>query len=121
MRARRFFLAAYTTGLLIATHWPQGAAGPGAPAGTDKALHVLLFGTWAALALRAASPARSRRWTDIAVVGVIGSGLAAVDEVTQGIPAVGRTPSVGDFLADLTGVLGVCAIAFVGVLRASRR
>ena len=70
---------------------------PSSPPGVDKVVHVTLF---AALAL-------SGRWAGIgrAVLSGLLIGYAAVSEVVQGIPAIGRSASVEDWLADVAGVL----------------
>jgi VanZ family protein len=70
---------------------------PGAPPGVDKLVHAGLF-----LALAATG-----RWAGLRP-GVLLPALvayAAGSEVLQGLPAVGRTTSVADWLADVVGVV----------------
>lgn len=64
---------------------------------SDKAAHALAF---YGLAVMAFAVAPGRRATDLAVM-VLAFGIAI--EVVQGL--TGRSASLGDFLADLTGVV----------------
>ncbi|WNV74407.1 VanZ family protein [Geodermatophilus sp. DSM 44513] len=70
---------------------------PSSPPGVDKAVHLLLF---AALAV-------SGRWAGArpAVLAAALVAYAAVSEVVQGLPALGRSASVADGVADVAGVL----------------
>jgi hypothetical protein len=70
---------------------------PSAPAGVDKVVHLALFAALAA----------SGRWAGVAVrpLAVLLLGYAAVSEVVQGLPALGRSMSLADWLADAVGVL----------------
>jgi len=70
---------------------------PSAPPGVDKLVHVLLF---LVLAL-------TGRWAGIGQTLLGGSliGYAAVSELVQGLTPLERSASVGDWLADVVGVL----------------
>ena len=70
---------------------------PSSPPGVDKIVHGLLF-----LAL-----AVSGRWAGIGekVLGTALIGYAAVSELLQGLTPLERSASVGDWLADVIGVL----------------
>lgn len=86
---------------------------PPSPPGVDKAVHVALF---AALAL-------SGRWAGVGrtAVSVLLIGYAAVSEVVQGLPAIGRSASVADWLADVAGVLlGLALWGWLSRRRAAR-
>ena len=76
---------------------PAGGV-PTAPPGVDKAVHVLLF---AGLALTGRWAGIGRRPLIVLLVG-----YAAVSEVMQSVLPLGRSGSVGDWLADVAGVLG---------------
>ena len=81
----------------LAVLFAPGSDVPSAPPGVDKLVHGGLF---AALAL-------SGRWagigrTPLAVLLVL---YAAASELLQGIPALDRDPAVGDWAADVVGVL----------------
>jgi hypothetical protein len=70
---------------------------PLAPPGVDKLVHLLLF---AALAV-------SARWAGIgwsAAAGLLVP-YAAVSELLQGLPQLGRSADVLDWLADVVGIL----------------
>jgi hypothetical protein len=66
----------------------------------DKAIHSAIFVIFALLWARVGSSRRRFAW--IAVGGVI---FAAITELGQLIPAVGRDANVRDLIADSTGVL----------------
>jgi VanZ family protein len=82
---------------------------PAGPRGVDKVVHVLLFavltvsGRWAGV-----------RW------GVLLPALvayAAASEPLQSLPAVGRSTSLADWVADVTGVL----LGYLGAVSRTRR
>jgi hypothetical protein len=75
---------------------------PSAPPGVDKIVHGLLF-----LAL-----AVSGRWAGIGekVLGAALIGYAAVSELVQGLTPLARSATVGDWLADVVGVLAGLAL-----------
>jgi VanZ family protein len=101
-RPWRFALLAYLLALATATHWPQLQLGDEIPA-TDKTLHFVAFGGLAFLVWRA-KVLRSR----LAVVAVA-LAWTVLDEVSQGIPALGRFVSIDDAVAGALGVLVVGA------------
>ena len=70
---------------------------PTAPAGVDKVVHLALFAALAA----------SGRWAGAGVraLAALLLGYAAVSEVVQGLPALGRSTSLADWGADAAGVL----------------
>jgi VanZ family protein len=75
---------------------------PSAPPGVDKIVHGLLF-----LAL-----AFSGRWAGIrqSLLGGALVGYAVVSELVQGLTPLARSASVGDWLADVVGVLAGLAL-----------
>ena len=70
---------------------------PAAPPGVDKVVHGLLF---LVLAL-------TGRWAGIrqSLLGAALVGYAAVSELVQGLTPLDRSMSVGDWLADVLGVV----------------
>jgi hypothetical protein len=70
---------------------------PTAPAGVDKVVHLALFAALAA----------AGRWAGVGVraLAVLLLGYAALSEVVQGLPALGRSTSSADWVADAVGVL----------------
>ena len=70
---------------------------PSAPAGVDKVVHLALFAALAA----------SGRWAGVGAraLAVLLLGYAALSEVVQGLPALGRSMSLADWVADAVGVL----------------
>ena len=87
--------------LLTATHWPQPSLPP--MPGGDKTIHVLAYLVWGLTACGAV-PRGTSRGASALVVGVGGAVLGAVDEVTQGIPGINRSPDFLDWVADCAGV-----------------
>jgi len=104
----RVLLGLYAGALSAGTHWPRLQLGdPERP--PDKALHFVAFAVltpllWQARIVR--SP-----WALLA----LGIAWCAVDELTQGLPGVGRVVSFADFVASSFGVL--VATAFVAATR----
>jgi hypothetical protein len=70
---------------------------PGAPPGVDKLVHGVLF-----LALAATG-----RWAGLRPAVLLPALVvyAAGSEVLQGLPAIGRTTSAADWLADVAGLV----------------
>ena len=70
---------------------------PSAPAGVDKVVHLALF----------AALATAGRWAGIGAraLALLLLAYAAVSEVVQGLPALGRSASLADWGADAVGVL----------------
>ncbi len=79
---------------------------PFAPAGVDKIVHLVLFGS-----LAAAGSWAGGSWRVLVVLLVA---YAAGSELVQGLPAVNRSVSAWDWLADTVGVvLGLSAARLV--------
>lgn len=96
--------------VLTLTHIPQSAMPEFLSENMlDKLEHVLAYGVIAFLFLLSL-PGQSRLATF--VIGLVGLAIiGAVDEITQ--PFVNRVASVGDYAADVIGILLACAIFLV--------
>ncbi|MGY1833479.1 VanZ family protein [Blastococcus sp. SYSU DS0510] len=84
---------------------------PTAPPGTDKAVHLLVFG---ALAL-------TGRWAGMQGVP-LATGLVAyavASELVQGLTPLGRSMSLADVVADVAGIL-VGLLAWAALARRTR-
>jgi VanZ family protein len=99
-------LGLYVVGLVIATHLPGStveALTEDSPPGLDKLFHL---SGYLGLGLLAAAVWHDRRpasWPS-AIRGLCClAGFAALDELLQGWPGLGREPDVFDFLSDLVG------------------
>lgn len=100
----------YALALFIATHWPRLAI-DSPIRGTDKIIHVGVFFVWTLLLAAAVRHRRPRLRT----LGLIACGYAALDEGLQAIPALGRTCSWWDLLANVVGVVvALCVLALCG-------
>ncbi len=88
---------------------------PGAPDISDKAVHLAEYSVFALLHWRAL--AKKRFWTversRTMTVFWVGAAYAASDEIHQ-MFVPGRNPSVYDWIADVTGILGMITLMFIG-------
>lgn len=99
--------------LHTATHWPQLSLVEAPFSWFDKVVHACSYFIWTVLLALTGwlgHPASGRTLLKCMVLGLI---VGALDEVTQGLPMVRRDPSVGDFLADASGVMAAGAALFV--------
>lgn len=101
-RPWRVVLILYALALELGTHWPRLELGTEGFHVSDKMLHTAAFAGGAVL-LWLSGWIRRPRWIFVAVVA-----WAAMDEVTQRIPGLGRTSSAVDLLA---GAIGAALIA----------
>jgi len=94
-------------GVLVLTHLPQTAL-PNVLQGnlTDKIEHTAAYGLIALLFLLSVKR-RSPLLVPISGLLIL-AGMGVLDEATQ--PLVQRCASVGDYMADLIGVVAACAI-----------
>jgi len=106
----------------IATSWPNPSVPAGLPEGSDKVVHLGMYGMLGLLAARALGLQRwSRDGWRLLVAAACISCFGALDEWHQQfIP--GRGMELGDWIADSTGgFLGLVAFTFMaGVLLARR-
>jgi VanZ family protein len=80
---------------------------------SDKTMHVLAYGILVFLLFLSISPYRRVNWKKVLpwlLVAAV-AGYGAMDEWLQG--KVGRTPDLGDLLADIGGILGALLILTV--------
>ena len=79
-------------------------------------IHLAAFFTWTALLIACGffGPALSGR--NVLVSGAVALAYSALDEATQGIPGLGRTVALDDWLANASGV----ALATLGALALGR-
>lgn len=102
---RRFFVVAFWAALIFAfvmAVLPKPPALPGDPG--DKVQHIIAFVTLTALA-RLAYP-RARALTLLLAFALFG----ALIELTQMLPALGRTAALDDWIADVAATLVVLAV-----------
>lgn len=94
----------YLVVLTTATHWPKLDLGE-TPPSSDKALHLIAYGVWGLLAPLSGLFGPVRKPVTYAWVFAAGAIFAAVDEATQAIPGLRRHASLGDYIADILGLL----------------
>ncbi|MFG0257067.1 MAG: VanZ family protein [Phycisphaerales bacterium JB043] len=97
----------YALALAGATHWPQPIL-VDAPPQSDKVVHFVAFFLWTTLLAltRLVTPSRE----SLPLLLTIGLCYAVLDELTQGIPGINRHVSMGDLLANASGVIGAVVI-----------
>jgi hypothetical protein len=95
----------------LAVLFAPGSDVPSAPPGVDKLVHGSVF---AVLAV-------TGRWAGIrrAVLAALLVLYGGVSELIQGVPALDRDPAVGDWLADVVGVL-LGLLLWAGLQRRAR-
>ena len=108
MRHRRTAFVVVAILSFVATHLPRLKLGTGG-APIDKLAHALNFAVLAALLWQTGWVRRVR------AAAVVMVAWATLDELSQGIPALGRTVDFDDWLADLAGI--AMALGFVAALR----
>ncbi len=114
LRLWRITFVAYALALFTATHWPDFRLERGPVPRPDLLLHAGAFAALTVLLILT-------RWTGrgnkgIATAAGLALVYAAVDELTQAIPVLGRFAALDDFLADALGVF----IASAGALLLTR-
>lgn len=109
----RAAFACFALAVFTATHWPQ-LRFEGPIQRPDLVIHLAAFFAWTALLIACGfvGPALSPRNT--LVSGTIALAYSAADELSQGIPWLGRTVALDDWLANATGV-GLATLGALGL------
>jgi hypothetical protein len=116
----RFSAAAYTALLITATHWPAlEITGP--VKRPDLYIHAGAFGLLTVLVIGSGVFGRPGRTASIVKAAAAVLAFAAVDELTQGIPGLRRTPALSDWVADAAGVAGAVAMCLLTARLTARR
>ncbi|MFO0875196.1 MAG: hypothetical protein U0575_14665 [Phycisphaerales bacterium] len=97
-RRWRWILAGYAIALTIGTHWPHLQLGTEQYPVSDKLIHAGAFGVLALLLWQA------RIVRSLPLLWLAGVAWTVCDEISQGIPGLGRTVSPLDVLASSIGV-----------------
>lgn len=114
--ALALFLIAWL-GAFVATHIPARSI-PQVHA-SDKVLHATGFFILGGLLLLALAIRGARRWRRDLAALVLLAAYAAFDELTQ--PLVGRTAALGDWLADVTGLVAALIVGeMIAAIAAAR-
>lgn len=112
--AARFAFGFFVGLVFTTTHWPRLRI-DGPVARPDLYIHFVSFAIWTVLAVACAwfGPSLSRR--NLLRTLALASVYACFDELSQGIPALGRTVALDDLAANLGGVLiGFCVCVAAG-------
>lgn len=112
-RAARWLFIAYLCVLFVLTHWPRLEIPVGAIDRPDFLAHLIAFGLWAFLCVRAGwfGPRNAAR--NILLAAIVCLLYISFDEGTQAIPWIQRDAAWDDLAGDLLGVglgLGVASL-----------
>lgn len=102
---RRSAFVAYALLLVTLTHWPRLAIESPGGIRLDIFIHAGVFGAWTVLLAGCAFFGDVFDRRNIALSGVMALAYALVDELTQGIPGLGRTVDPADLVANSAGIL----------------
>lgn len=117
LRTRRAVLGVYTLVLVTATHWPRLRVDMGDLPRPDLFLHLMAYGVLATLAIAAGLFGRPLHLRNLLLTWAACIAFAALDEWTQALPGLGRTPAFDDWLFNLLGVTAaVSAACLLGAL-----
>ncbi|MBL0926747.1 MAG: hypothetical protein IBJ11_03725 [Phycisphaerales bacterium] len=102
----------YAAALFTVTHWPALRVPIGDLPRPDLLQHLLAFGLWTFLLLRCGFFGPRDADRALAIGTAVAAAYAALDECSQGIPALQRLVAWDDLAANLLGVaLGSSAAA----------
>lgn len=99
LRVWRIIFVLYAVALTISTHWPRLNLGTEEHDSPDKLVHMLAFGGFTLLLWR--TQWLANRWLLLIVVLL----WSALDEWTQGLPGLHRTPNIADVAANWLGII----------------
>ena len=117
--ARAVFVAIAVT-LATLTHWPNLKVDAGVPR-TDMWAHAIAYATWTFLFIATGWPGRRGSWRSVGLGMPIAVLYAGLDELSQGIPGLGRFVTWDDFAANCVGVwIGASVWAVALVIRDRR-
>jgi hypothetical protein len=140
-RLTRLAFWGYAVVLFVATHWPNLRIDSAYMERPDILIHMGAFGVWTLLlistgylATGASDPLAEskgvRGWARIVsaprcvlIAWLVAMVYAAVDEVSQGLPGLGRTAAWDDYAADSAGIVTAAVGAMVvgAVTKPTRR
>ncbi len=131
-RLARLAFWGYAVLLFVATHWPNLRIESSVIDRPDILIHMCCFGMWTLLLIGTgylapgardpvAESSGVRGWiritTDVRTVllaGAVALLYAAFDEVTQGVPGLGRTVAWDDYAANSAGIVIASIVAILG-------
>jgi VanZ family protein len=116
--ATRFAFGVFAGTLFALTHWPRLAIHVNIER-PDLIIHVTAFAMWVGLGIAAAPFGRALSLRNINKVALAGVCYAPLDELSQGLPGLGRTVGLDDLAANCAGILIGWSICLV--LRKVRR
>ncbi|HBS29890.1 MAG TPA: hypothetical protein DEB06_10690 [Phycisphaerales bacterium] len=120
-RGARIAFAFFALLLVTATHWPRLTV-PGPGPRPDLMIHFVAFGVWTGLLIASGFFGAALSGRNVLVSAGVALAYAALDEATQGLPALGRTAALDDWLANAAGIVAatVGALGAPGLARLGR-
>jgi VanZ family protein len=112
---------AYALFLFTGTHWPNLRIETPLMRRPDLLLHLGAFGTFTLLLWWSGLLGSRQRWATVPRVLAVGLAYAAFDELSQGLPGLGRTVALDDYLADALGVAAGTLASALGTWFIRRR
>lgn len=113
----RAAFAGFALLVFVATHWPR-LRFDGPVERPDLYIHFAAFFLWTALLIACAFFGAALSARNILISSAIALAYSAADELSQGIPGLGRTVALDDWLANAAGVGAATAGALaLGALR----
>jgi len=116
--ATRFAFGVFAGTLFALTHWPRLAIRVDIER-PDLIVHLVAFAMWVVLGIAAAPFGQRLSLRNINTTALIGLCYAPLDELSQGIPGLGRTVGIDDLVANCGGIIVGWSICLV--LRKVRR
>jgi hypothetical protein len=99
----RFLFGGYAGTIVVLTHWPRLRIE--APfERPDLLVHIVVFFLWTSFAIASGIFGSALTRSNVLRTALLAAICAAVDEVTQGIPGLGRTVAMDDLLANAIGI-----------------
>ncbi|USN99927.1 MAG: VanZ family protein [Phycisphaeraceae bacterium] len=89
--------------LVTLTHWPNLQVEGPIPQ-SDKLYHMIAFFCWMQLLLATGWLDRRWAWKNLAIAMPLAIAYAGLDELSQGLPGLGRTVAWSDFAANCVGI-----------------
>lgn len=117
---RRAAFIGYAALLVTLTHWPRLAIPSPHRVRLDLFIHAGAFATWAILLTLCGFFGAPLERRNIRLSLAVALAYALLDELTQGLPGLGRTVDPSDLLANGLGILAA-ALCLGLVARARRR
>lgn len=108
----RFLFGGYAGTIVVLTHWPRLRIE--APIERpDLLVHATVFFLWTSFAIASGIFGSALSASNVIRTALLAAAYAVVDEVTQGIPGLGRTVAMDDLFANSVGIASAMIIGLL--------